>query len=177
MKVHRSAQIVSIGGILTALAVVLQSSPVFLPGIGFILSPFATLPIALAAVTSTYSGIIALFSSAFILLLISPQEAVIFMLTTGPLGLVLGASYFKGIVRSITVAGITLFIGMNVLTHAAGIAVFGDLTPNSSLITTTFIFILFALLYSAIWASLLRFFVNIFKRTRQFSIFGSNRDK
>lgn len=177
MKINSSAQIVSIGSIFTALAVLFHSSPVFLPGIGLVLSPFATLPIALAAVASTYLGITALFSSAFILLFISPEEAVIFLLATGPLGLALGASYNKAFVQSIAITAGTLFIGINILTYVAGIAAFGGLTPSSSLIITAFIFLLFALFYSAIWVFILRFFVDILKRTRQFRYLNFNKKK
>lgn len=176
MKINSSARIVSIGGIFSALAVVFQSSPVFLPGIGLALSPFATLPIALAALASTYSGIIALFASALILLFISPQEAAIFLLTTGPLGFALGASYNKGFLKSLAVTGGVLFIGVNILTHVIGIAAFGDLTPDSSLITAAFIFMLFAPFYSCIWIFILNLFVNLLKRTKQFNIF-ENRTK
>jgi hypothetical protein len=95
MQSNTPARLVSIGGIFAAFAILLQSSPVFLPGIGLLLSPFASLPIALASAASIYLGIITMLSSASILLLISPQEAVIFLLATGLLGLVLGASYNK----------------------------------------------------------------------------------
>ena len=123
MKINNPAQIVSIGGILTTLAVLFQSLPVFLPGMGLIISPLATLPIALAAVGSTNLGVILLFSSTLILLLISPQEAVIFLFATGLLGLTLGASYNKRIPQSIATATITLFTGINILIHIVGIIV------------------------------------------------------
>lgn len=175
MKINNPAQIVSIGGILTTLAVLFQSLPVFLPGMGLIISPLATLPIALAAVGSTNLGVISLFSSTLILLLISPQEAVIFLFATGLLGLTLGASYNKRITQSIATATITLFIGINILIHIVGIAAFGDLTPDSSLITEAFIIMLFSLIYSGMWIFILRFFVSIFKKTKHFSIFQSKQ--
>lgn len=175
MKRNSSTQTICIGGILTTLAILFQSSPVFLPGIGLFLSPFATLPIAMAALTSIYSGIIALFASTFILLLINPQEAVIFLMTTGPLGLVLGASYTKGIVQSVSLAGGTLFLGINILTQVTGIAVFGSMTPSSSIVLATSIFMLFSVLYSIIWVLFLKFFISFLKRTNQFSIFDSHQ--
>lgn len=177
MKVNSPARIVAYGGILTALSVLFHSAPVFLPGIGLALSPFATLSIALAAVASTYSGVIAWFASAIILLLISPQEAVIFLLTTGPLGLVLGAGYNKRIVPSAAAAGGTLFVGINLLKHVAGIAVFGSMTPNDSLLTEAFIFLLFAAVYSIIWLFILRLIISLLLKTGQFEIFTSVREK
>jgi hypothetical protein len=63
LEKKRIVQFVSIGGILTALTVMLQSSPVFLPAIGLALSPFSTIMIAIAAVLNIYLGVAVLFSS------------------------------------------------------------------------------------------------------------------
>lgn len=167
MKPINSAHLVSKGGILTALAVLLQSSPVFLPGAGLMLSPFSTLPVALAASMSTYAGILTLLSSAALLLFISPQEAIIFLSATGPLGLALGACYKKGIIKTIAAAGATLFIGINILIHGAGIAAFGGFTQGSSLITSTLIYLVFSFFYSAFWVLVLKFFIKLIGRTRQ----------
>lgn len=169
MKTNDFAQIISIGGIFTALAVLFQSSPVFLPGIGLILSPFATLPIALAALVSAYSGILAFLVSGFILLLINPQEAVIFLLTTGPLGLTLGLSYTKGIIPSIGIPGGILFVGIIIMTHIAGISVFGSMVLKSSPIIDALVFILFSVIYSGIWLLILRFILKVLKRASYFN--------
>ena len=160
MESNTPAKLISIGGIFSAFAILLHSSPVFLPGIGIILSPFASLPIALSAAVSPYLGIITLLTSASILLLISPQEAVIFLLTTGPLGLVLGLNYRKGKMISLAVTGGILFIGINILTSIVGIEAFGDITPHYSLMITESIFILFSFIYSYIWIIAFRFFIN-----------------
>lgn len=172
MKAINSASLVSKGGILTALAVLLQSSPVFLPGAGMMLSPFSTLPVALAASMSVYAGILTLLSSAALLLLISPQEAIIFLSATGPLGLALGAFYKKGTISTIAAAGATLFIGINILIHAAGIAAFGGLTPDSSLVFSTLIYLIFSFIYSAFWVLILKLFSRFLKRTGQSSLFN-----
>ncbi|MDG5789891.1 hypothetical protein QA612_20760 [Evansella sp. AB-P1] len=50
------AKFVCYGGILTAIAVIFQASPVFLPVIGLALSPFSTLPIAIAAFLKIICG-------------------------------------------------------------------------------------------------------------------------
>lgn len=52
---------ICVGGILTTLAVIFQSAPVFLPAIGLFLSPLSTLPIAIAAISNIPLGIIVFF--------------------------------------------------------------------------------------------------------------------
>ena len=82
---------VCVGGMLTALTVLFQAAPVFLPAIGLVLSPFSTLPIVIAAASNILLGVSVLFSSAIILTLVSVQETLILLFTTGLLGIVMGA--------------------------------------------------------------------------------------
>lgn len=84
-----AVRFISIGGILTTIAVIFQSAPVFLPVIGLAFSPLSTLPIALAAFYNISLGIAMFFSSALILTLVSVQETVILLFTTGLLGIIM----------------------------------------------------------------------------------------
>ncbi len=163
MSINKSAQTVSIGGILTSLAILFQSAPIFLPGMGLILSPLATLPIALATIRSSYLGAMVYLSSALVLILVSPQEAAIFMMTTGLLGLSLGISHNKRIVPSIASCTIVLFIGINLLKNVIGLAVFGGLTPEAPFLVEAAVFLLFALVYSLVWVFLVRFCAHILR--------------
>lgn len=165
-----AARIVGMGGGFVALAVMFQASPAFMPGIGLLLSPFSTLPVALSAFLSPCSGLISLLASIFILLFISPQEAIIFILTTGPLGLVLGICYRKGVFISILAAAGTIFTGICLLIYAAGVAAFGGLTPGNVSLPAFCIFILFSLCYSYIWTLMLKFFVKLLKKIGDISI-------
>jgi hypothetical protein len=171
LKRISSPQLICLGGVFVALAVLFHSAPVFLPGFGLLLSPFATLPIALAAIISTYLGITTLFSSAFILLIISPQEAIILLLTTGSLGLALGTGYGKGVFQNLIFSSATLFLGINLLTFIVGIPAFGDSTSNFALFTVIFIYLLFSLAYSVIWMFIVKCFVRLLERTKQFKGF------
>lgn len=164
MDINNSAKTVSLGGILTAFAVLFQAAPVFLPGMGLILSPLATLPIALATIRSSHLGIIAFLSSAFILLLINPQEAIIFIMTTGLLGLSLGINHNKKIISSILVSATILLVGIILLKYIAGLAVFGGLTPNAPYIIEVSIFGLFTLFYSGIWVFIIKFITRFMKK-------------
>jgi len=167
MKIDTPARAISTGGIFTALACILQSSPVWLPGAGLFLSPFATLPAALAAIMSIPLGVVVYLASAFLLMVISPQEAAIFLLATGLLGLFLGIGHRKEMLHRILISGTALFIGLLFLTHLALIPVFGGMTPRS-LWAEFLVYLPFSLLYAALWAYIMRFAVSRLGKTRLF---------
>jgi len=173
LKQREIAQIVSMGGIFTTLTVMFQATPVLLPSIGLLFSPLSTLPVALSAMYSVFSGTLTLLSGTVILLFISPQEAVIFLLTTGPLGLALGIQLNKGTstIQTLIVSATTLFLGINVLTHVVGIAAFGGLTHSFSIYLTAMVFILFSLGYTSIWMFLLKHLLKSLLGIKQFSHF------
>jgi len=142
---------ICIGGILTAIAVLFQSAPVFLPTIGLVLSPLSTLPIAIAAV----------FSSALILVLVNVQETIILLFTTGLLGIFIGTLlYRKGILISILFSSIALTFGMMFLTYIVGISAFVDFSSTLSIPLIFLIFFSFSLVYASIWNICLRKFTN-----------------
>jgi hypothetical protein len=155
------ARFICIGGILTTIAVLLQSAPVFLPAIGLALSPLSTLPIAIAAVSSIPLGFTVFFSSALILAMVSAQETIILLFTTGLLGMVMGTLlYRKRIIVSILFSSIALSIGMIFLTYIAGIPAFVDLASSLSIPLTFLIFFSFSLVYASIWNICFRKFFN-----------------
>ncbi|WP_242834327.1 hypothetical protein [Clostridium pasteurianum] len=152
---------ICIGGILTTIAVLFQSAPVFLPAIGLALSPLSTLPIAIAAVSNISLSFTVFFSSALILVIVSAQETIILLFTTGLLGIVIGTLlYRKGIIISILFSSIALSLGMIFLTYIVGISPFVDLTSPLSTPLTFLIFFSFSLVYSSIWNICLRKFMN-----------------
>ena len=151
MKKMNIVRFISIGGILTTIAVIFQSAPIFLPALGMALSPFSTLPIALAAYFNISLGITVLFSSVFILIFVSIEEALILLFTTGLLGIVLGFVYKKNFIVSIISTTITLTIGMILLTFIVGISAFGDFTRSLSIPITILVFIIFSFIYAIIW--------------------------
>lgn len=159
LKKMNIVRFISIGGILTTIAVLFQSAPVFLPAIGMALSPLSTLPIALAAYLNISLGITVLFSSVLILVFVSVQEALILLCTTGLLGIVLGILYKKKLLVSILFTVLALSIGMIILTYIIGISAFGDFTSSLSIPITILFFILFSLIYAIIWNILLKRFV------------------
>ena len=149
MKIGR---FICLGGILTAIAVLFQSAPAFLPAIGFALSPLSTLPIAIAAVSNISLGLPVFISSALILVIVDVQETIILLFTTGLLGIVMGTFLFRnGIIISILFSSIALSLGIMVLTYLVCIPAFVDLTMAFSPLFTFLIFFLFSLVYSSIW--------------------------
>ena len=155
------SRFICIGGILTTIAVLFQSAPVFLPTIGLALSPLSTLPIAIAAVSNISLGFTVFFSSALILVIVSAQETIILLFTTGLLGIVIGTLlYRKGIIISILLSSIALSLGMIFLTYIVGISAFVDLTNSLSTPLTFLIFFSFSLVYASIWNICFKIFMN-----------------
>ena len=160
MKTNK-IRFISIGGILTAITVIFQSAPIFLPAIGLLFSPLSTLPIAIASFYNISLGVTVFFSSSFILVLVNVQEAIILLFTTGLLGIALGTFlYRKGLFVSILFSSIILSIGMISLTYIVGISAFGDLTSLESIPLTILIYTSFSLIYGSIWNVCLRKFIN-----------------
>ncbi|CUH92096.1 hypothetical protein [Herbinix luporum] len=160
---------IGLGGILTSITVILQSAPVFLPIIGLILSPFSTLPVALAALINVYLGLGVFTSSLFILLIVSIQEGAIFLFATGILGIVLGSLLFrKGILITILASSLTLSIGMILLTLIVAIPGFVYMVTCFAFIFIIIIYLMFSLAYVSIWTICFRrlanylFKINIF---------------
>ncbi|HYE09356.1 MAG TPA: hypothetical protein VEF53_04185 [Patescibacteria group bacterium] len=146
------SRFICIGGILTTVAVLFQSAPVFLPVFGLTLSSLSTLPIAIAAASNISLGFTVFFSSAIILAIVCVQETIILLFTTGLLGIVIGTLlYRKGIIFSIIISSITLSLGMVFLTYIVGISAFVDLTSLFSTPLILLIFFTFSLVYASIW--------------------------
>ena len=158
---------ICVGGILTTLAVIFQSAPVFLPAIGLFLSPLSTIPIAIATISNIPLGITVFFSSVLILTIINIQESIILLFTTGLLGIIMGTLLFrKGIIISILSSSITLSLGIISLTYIVGMEAFVDLASSFSTALTFFIFFLFSLIYASIYNIFLKKFINYLKKIK-----------
>lgn len=167
MQKLNTSRFICIGAILVALTVIFQSAPVFLPSIGLALSPFSTLPIAIAAVINISLGFLVFFASVLILVIVSVEETIILLFTTGVLGIVIGTLlYRKGIKISILVSSVALSLGMICLTYIIGISAFVDLTR---LISTPIIFLAyfsFSFIYACIWNICFKKFMNYLSKIK-----------
>lgn len=152
MKNYNLAKFVSLGGILTTVAVLFQSAPLFLPVIGLVLSPLSTLPVAIAAVSNISLGFTVFFSSVLIQAAFSFQETLIFFFTTGLIGLIMGILlYRKGIVISILLSSIALSIGILSLTYIVRIPSFVNFTDSITGLVSFSLYYIFSLIYCCIW--------------------------
>lgn len=152
MKRIKIVQFICVGGLLTALTVLFQSAPVFLPAIGLALSPFSTLPIAIASSINPILGAAVLFSSTILLVFVSTQEAMILLFTTGLLGLVLGALLLrKGVFVTILASTFALTVGIIIMTYIVVIPAFVEFADSFSLPIVLLFFAGFSLVYVSVW--------------------------
>lgn len=113
--------------ILSIFAALLQSFGGFLPVIGFLISPFAIVPILLVAMISLQHGFLSYFLTIFLLVLIQPSELFIFPFTTGLLGLGIGwgLRILNRRISIILINCIVLFIGICVPLFVLGFPILG----------------------------------------------------
>lgn len=152
--------------LLAAIAALLQSAGGFIPGVGYLISPFTTLPIIIAMVISTRTGLLSYIIAGCLLLLIEPTELFIFPFTTGLLGLILGWSFriFQSSLHVVILSSTCLFLGICFPLYILDFPVFGPITSNS-LQRHILIFILgFSFLYSFTWNKIGLFFINKIKK-------------
>lgn len=169
LKEMNRGRFVSAGGLLTAIAVIFQAAPVFLPFVGLAFSPLSTFPIALAAYLKISLGITVYVSSAIILTFIYIQEAIILLFTTGLLGLTMGTFLFrKGLFVSILSSTILLTLGMLLLTYLLSIAVLGNVSTLARVPFTLLIYFSFSFVYGSIWNICLKKFIHYLIRIKVF---------
>lgn len=157
MKQPKMIRLICFGGFFTAMTVTFQSAPVFLPGIGMILSPISTMPIAIAASLNLTLGLSVFLASGLVLSAFSPEEAAIFFFATGLLGIVMGSLlYRKGMMISITSSGVALSLGLMVLTYLIGIPSFIEFSNQFQVWSIILIFFVFSVMYASLWNIFLR---------------------
>lgn len=151
MKKKNLRKFVSYGGLLSTITVIFQTAPIFFPPIGLLLSPFSTLPIAVATSSSISLGISIFISSSIIISIISLQEYLIFCFTTGLLGIIIGTFINRcNVVVSIIASTISLTLGIIILTYLINIDSFSDFAKSIPPIIVILIYFVFSFIYSII---------------------------
>lgn len=158
-----------IGSVLASMAAIFQAAGGYLPGIGYIISPFATLPILICAMFSLPVGMMSYTLTLVLLFVLQPSELFVFTFTTGllALGIGRGFSFFHKRLSVIFAGAVTLFIGIMILLYVLHFPILGPAVSMSFSIMITGGISLFAFLYSVIWVEISLFF---FKRIKSFMI-------
>ncbi len=154
-----------IGALLGSLTVILQSAGIF-AGLGYVLSMMSTGPLVVACLLSLKIGVMTYLVTSLLLVFIQPTELLVFLFTTGLLGLSLGIglTYFKKRMYVVLFAALCLTIGICTLLYGFKFAVLGSSVSvqiNGKLILGTF---LFSLLYSWIWQKISRSLIKILNK-------------
>ncbi|VEF47563.1 membrane spanning protein [Bacillus freudenreichii] len=145
--------------LLSAIAAILQSTGNLLPGVGYLISPFATLPILVCCIISISNGLQSYFLTLLLLILIQPAEFFVFPFTTGLIGLGIGIALLilKRRISIIVFTSLLLLSGICFLLYIVQFPVLGPTAGTSlSLKVIGFIYI-FSFIYSWIWVELSRF--------------------
>lgn len=151
-------QLLVTSAFLAALAAILQSAGGLLPGIGYMISPLATLPIAVAALLTIGSGISAYLVTIGLLVLLQPGELFIFPFTTGLLGLAIGLSLliFQRRWIAVLAGACALFLGILFLVSMLQFPLFGPETETGIILLLSCAG--FSVVYSWIWTEVVLFF-------------------
>jgi hypothetical protein len=143
---------IAFGGIMTCTAVLLQCLPVFLTEAFVILTMLSALPIYIVTRIDSKTGIAALIASFILISLFSTHEALFFIFTNGPIGVVLGTlSCFKK-KKSVVVleASLVMTFTISIMNFLIGIPIFGTPIPGN-LIIQIIILIMFSIVYSTLY--------------------------
>ncbi|MBT2663576.1 hypothetical protein [Bacillus sp. ISL-45] len=153
---HRSKNVKLItGSLLGAIAAILQSAGLF-GGLGYAFSIAATGPIVLATVISARIGFLTYVVTAMLLIFLQPSEVLIFVFTTGLLGVSLGTGFkLAKNQTSVTITGgLSLASGILTLLYLFQFPVLGPAISSKISVSVTIGVIVFSLLYSFIWMRL-----------------------
>lgn len=161
-KLKKAKRLV-LGSLLACLATLLQVAGGFLPGIGYFISPFATLPILIGAMFSLQMGVMSYFLTILLLFILFPGELVIFPFTTGLLGVSIGIafSFFMRRLIIVFIGAILLTTGIMSLLFIFSFPILGPAVSDSFSILIAGSIFLFSFLYSWLWVEMALF---IFKK-------------
>jgi hypothetical protein len=153
---HSRSRKLVVTAFLGALAAVFQAAGGFLPGVGYLLSPFATAPIALCSIHSIKTGIKAYLLTITLLFVLQPSELIVFPFTTGLLGLAIGAGMIKlkRRIMILSLASLCLCLGILFLLYVVQFPVLGPVGSSSFDVVLMGYIYLFCFIYSWIWVDL-----------------------
>ncbi|MFD1707968.1 hypothetical protein ACFSCZ_14680 [Siminovitchia sediminis] len=152
--------------LLSALAAILQSAGNLLPGVGYLISPFASAPILICTMISIPFGLQSYMLTILLLFFIQPGEFFVFTFTTGLVGLGIGMSFLliKRRIGIIVFTSLVLLAGICFILYIVQFPVLGPFAGTTvSFRVIGFIYI-FSFIYSWGWTEASRL---IFRRLVQ----------
>lgn len=143
-------------GLLATISALLQASGNIIPLIGLFISPFATLPILIVSSSSLIRGFLAYLTCFLVLLIIQPNEAIIFLFTTGLIGLITGFGLSINMrMGFVCCAGaIALTSGILFILYVLNFPILGPNFGSDMNMYLILAIFLFSLLYSWLWIGL-----------------------
>lgn len=164
---------ITLAGLLAAITTILHSAPVFLPVIGLALSPLSSLPVIIGTLLFADRVLPMFLAAAVLLFLINAQEAIIFLLATGPLGLstALAAVPTVPFWQKSLVPALLLTCGILLLIFLVGLPGLQNIVGHLNL-TIFLAIVLFSFIYSLLFVGIASFL-----QKRMFSILTKKHDK
>ncbi len=158
-------KLIVLGGILSLVAVLFQSIPIFFSEIFIFATILSAIPIYIATRVDIKVGTLSYFVAGIIIMLLSIHEGTFFFCTNGILGLSLGilSNYVNKKTFISMFSGASLTVGLSILNFFIGIPVFGTEIPGSILIQLLIIFC-----FSSIYSFVYGFFADfIYKKVKR----------
>ena len=157
-EIQTGSRWITISSLLAVIAALFQLAPIFLPVVGMALSPLSSIPMVISVLMFADKAAATFLITAALLFLFNVEEAIIFLLATGPLGLAAataaisrGSSLKKGLLpASLLSFGILLLvflIGLPGLTSLVSVLNAGALLAIAA----------FSYLYSLLFMGITRF--------------------
>jgi hypothetical protein len=155
------SKLIAVMGLLMALSVLFQCSPVFYPGVGLIISPLSSLPVSLGSILFPQGATAIVIGSFILISFISMEEAMIFALATGAVGIAVSAVILskKPILKVIWIPGLSLYCGILIITYIVGVPGMKDLFADKGILITALIVLLFSIIYSYLWILIVKVFL------------------
>lgn len=152
----KSAKSLTLGALLLAAAVMLQASAMYMAVVGVSVSGLSTLPVALAAYYNRISGLLAYLGAGMLLIFLNPPQGIIFMFSSGLLGLSLGILLRcrRELVTVVIVPSLLLCGGVFAAGGLLGVPVFPWLSGLGKVLMFP-LMALCCLLYTAVWIPVL----------------------